>query len=134
MLEAIDGQRAELVIHGDDYPTHDGTCVRDYVHVMDLAEAHVLGVEWLLQGRGSRIFNLGTGVGFSVAEVVSHARAATGKRVPHRYGPRRPGDAASLVSGSQRALEELGWNPTRSSLKIMIRDAWTWHQTGGYPG
>jgi UDP-glucose 4-epimerase len=134
MLEAIDGQRAELVIHGDDYPTHDGTCVRDYVHVMDLAEAHVLGVEWLLQGRGSRVFNLGTGVGFSVAEVVSHARAATGKRVPHRYGPRRPGDAASLVSGSQRALEELGWNPTRSSLKIMIRDAWTWHRTGGYPG
>jgi len=134
MLEAIDGQRPELVIHGTDYPTPDGTCVRDYVHVLDLAEAHLLGLEWLLEGNPNRVFNLGTGSGFTVSEVINHARAATGKRVPHRIGPRRPGDAASLVSGSQRALNELGWNPTRSSLKIMIQDAWTWHKTGGYPG
>lgn len=134
MLEAIDGQRPELVVHGTDYPTPDGTCVRDYVHVMDLVEAHVLGLEWLQDGRGSAVFNLGTGVGFTVKEVIGHARAATGQRVPHRFGPRRGGDAASLVSGSQRALTELGWDPTRSSLKVMIKDAWTWHKTGGYSG
>ncbi|WP_370343859.1 UDP-glucose 4-epimerase GalE [Pararhodobacter marinus] len=134
MLEAIDGQRPELVIHGDDYDTHDGTCVRDYVHVMDLVEAHVLGLEWLLEGKGSRVFNLGTGAGFTVKEVIGHARAATGHKVPHRYGPRRGGDATSLVSGSHAALTELGWDPARSSLKTMIKDAWTWHKTGGYPG
>ena len=134
MLEAIDGQRPELVIHGDDYDTHDGTCVRDYVHVMDLVEAHVLGLEWLLDGKGSRVFNLGTGAGFTVKEVIGHARAATGHKVPHRYGPRRGGDATSLVSGSHAALTELGWDPARSSLKTMIKDAWAWHKTGGYPG
>lgn len=134
MLEAIDGQRPELVIHGEDYDTHDGTCVRDYVHVMDLVEAHVLGLEWLQANKGSRVFNLGTGAGFSVREVISHCRAATGRTVPHRFGPRRPGDAASLVSGSHRAIEELGWEPHRSSLRLMIRDAWNWHQQGGYSG
>jgi UDP-glucose 4-epimerase len=134
MLEAISGQRPELVIHGRDYPTHDGTCVRDYVHVGDLVAAHVLGLEWLLAGRGSRDFNLGSGLGFSVREVLSHARAATGQKVPHRYGPRRPGDPASLVSSSQRATEELGWRPERSCLKLMIGDAWAWHQRGGYSG
>ena len=134
MLEAIDGQRPELVIHGNDYPTPDGTCVRDYVHVMDLVDAHVLGLEWLLAGKESRAFNLGTGAGFTVREVIGHARAATGRSVPHRFGPRRSGDAAMLVSGSQRALNELGWEPTRSSLKTMIADAWAWHRKGGYPG
>lgn len=134
MLEAIDGQRPEMIIHGEDYPTHDGTCVRDYVHVVDLAEAHVLGLEWLLNGRESTVFNLGTGAGFSVREVISHCRAATGKTVPHRFGPRRAGDAASLVSGSLRARNLLGWEPQRSSLRLMIRDAWNWHQTGGFHG
>lgn len=134
MLEAVDGQRAELVIHGTDYPTPDGTCVRDYVHVLDLVEAHVLGLEWLMDGKGSAVFNLGTGVGFTVKEVIRHARAATGKPVPHRMGARRAGDAACLVSGSQRAINDLGWTPTRSSLKIMIKDAWNWHKTGGFPG
>ncbi len=134
MLEAIDGQRKALVIHGNDYPTHDGTCIRDYVHVTDLAEAHVRGLEWLMDGRGSRVFNLGTGSGFSVQEVINHARAATGHKVPHRFGPRRAGDAAALVSGSKRALDELGWEPRHSSLKRMIADAWAWHRKGGYPG
>ena len=134
MLEAIDGQRPELVINGTDYPTPDGTCVRDYVHVMDLVEAHVLGLEWLRAGRESRVFNLGTGAGFTVREVIGHARAATGRKVPHRLGPRRDGDAASLVSGSQRALNDLGWDPARSSLKTMIADAWKWHKSGGYSG
>lgn len=134
MLEAVDGQRPELVIHGDDYPTHDGTCVRDYVHVCDLADAHVLGLDWLREGRENRVFNLGTGAGFSVREVLGHCRAATGRVVPHRYGPRREGDAAALVSSSRRAISELGWNPRRSSLKLMIQDAWNWHKTGGYSG
>lgn len=134
MLEAIDGQRPELVIHGTDYDTHDGTCVRDYVHVLDLVEAHILGLEWLLDGKPSEVFNLGTGLGFSVSEVISHARAATGHKVPHRFGPRRGGDPASLVSGSHKATELLGWTPERSTLKLMIQDAWKWHKTGGYSG
>ncbi|KPQ07494.1 MAG: UDP-glucose 4-epimerase GalE [Rhodobacteraceae bacterium HLUCCA12] len=134
MLEAADGLRPELVIHGEDYPTHDGTCVRDYVHVVDLVEAHVLGLEWLREGKGSAVFNLGTGVGFSVREVISHCRAATGKAVPHRFGPRRAGDAGSLVSGSHRAADTLGWEPRHSSLRLMIRDAWNWHVNGGYKG
>jgi UDP-glucose 4-epimerase len=134
MIEAVAGAREALVIHGNDYPTHDGTCIRDYVHVMDLARAHVLGLEWLLAGRGSRVFNLGTGVGFSVAEVIAQCRAGTGHRVPHVFGPRRAGDATALVSGSRRAAEELGWTQDRSSLKLMIEDAWRWYQTGGYSG
>lgn len=134
ILEAIDGQRPELVVHGDDYATHDGTCVRDYVHVCDIARAHVLGLEWLLAGRGSQVFNLGTGLGFSVREVLTHARAATGRRVPHRFGPRRAGDAASLVASNERAINELGWSPERSTLRQMIGDALVWHRTGGYPG
>jgi len=134
MIEAAAGRRGALVINGKDYPTHDGTCIRDYVHVMDLVRAHVLGLEWLRAGKESRVFNLGTGVGFSVAEVIRQCRAGTGKRVPHVFGPRRPGDAACLVSGSRRAAEELGWVQERSSLKQMIEDAWRWYQTGGYSG
>jgi len=134
MLEALDGQRPELVIHGTDWPTHDGTCVRDYVHVADIARAHVLGLDWLRAGRGSRDFNLGTGLGFSVREVLTHARAATGKRVPHRFGPRRAGDEACLVAGNDRAVSELGWRPERSTLRQMIDDALAWHRTGGYSG
>ncbi len=134
MIEAAAGQREALVINGKDYPTHDGTCIRDYVHVMDLVRAHLLGLEWLREGKGSRVFNLGTGVGFSVAEVIRQCRAGTGRRVPHVYGPRREGDATSLVSGSRRAAEELGWVQERSSLKQMIEDAWRWYQTGGYSG
>lgn len=132
MIDAAAGNRPALTIHGNDYPTHDGTCIRDYVHVMDLVRAHVLGLEWLLAGKGSRVFNLGTGVGFSVAEVIAQCRAGTGLRVPYEFGPRRAGDAAALVSGSKRAVEELGWVPERSSLKLMIADAWRWYQTGGY--
>lgn len=134
MVEAAAGKRRALTVHGTDYPTHDGTCVRDYVHVMDLVDAHLRGLEWLRDGRGSRVFNLGTGVGFSVAEVIAQCRAGTGRKVPHEIGPRRPGDAAALVSGSQRAAEELGWVPQRSSLKLMIADHWRWYKTGGYSG
>lgn len=132
MIEVAAQKRDALTIHGTDYSTQDGTCVRDYVHVMDLVDAHVKGLEWLLRGNDSRVFNLGTGKGFSVKEVVSECITTTGLDVPHRYGPRREGDASSLISGSQRAIKELGWNPKRSTLKHMIADAWRWHQTGGY--
>ena len=132
MLDAIEGKRDALTIFGTDYDTPDGTCVRDYVHVMDLVEAHVLGLKWLEDGKGSRVFNLGTGTGFSVREVIRHSGIVTNKDVPVVEGPRRPGDAVSLVSGSQRAEAELGWVPRRSTLEAMITDAWRWHQGPGY--
>ncbi|MDF0602181.1 UDP-glucose 4-epimerase GalE [Psychromarinibacter sp. C21-152] len=132
MLEAIDGKRDALTVFGTDYDTPDGTCIRDYVHVMDLVEAHVAGVRWLADGRGSRVFNLGTGTGFSVLEVIEHSRAVTNRPVPYEVGPRRPGDCVKLVSGSVRAARELGWTPGRSELEAMISDAWRWHRTGHY--
>ncbi len=132
MLDAIDGKRDALTIFGSDYNTPDGTCIRDYVHVCDLVDAHVLGLKWLRDGRESRVFNLGTGSGFSVREVVDHSREVTNKTVPVKEGARRPGDCTKLVSGSTRAVNELGWTPARSTLKQMITDAWRWHQTGHY--
>ncbi|MGQ3487873.1 UDP-glucose 4-epimerase GalE [Roseovarius pacificus] len=132
ILEAIQGKRDALTIFGTDYDTPDGTCIRDYVHVMDLVDAHVLGLNWLEQGKGSRVFNLGTGTGFSVREVIENAEGITGKEVPRIEGPRRPGDCTKLVSGSSRAEAELGWTPARSTLDQMIGDAWRWHQTGHY--
>lgn len=132
ILEAIQGKRDALTIFGTDYDTPDGTCIRDYVHVMDLVDAHVLGLNWLEQGKGSRVFNLGTGTGFSVREVIENAESITGKEVPRIEGPRRPGDCTKLVSGSSRAEAELGWTPARSKLDQMIGDAWRWHQTGHY--
>ncbi|MRX50925.1 UDP-glucose 4-epimerase GalE [Paracoccus sp. S-4012] len=135
ILDAVDGKRPALTIHGTDYPTPDGTCIRDYVHVMDLVEAHVLGLEWLRgreSARGAEVFCLGTGSGFSVREVIDQAKLATNRPVPVTEGPRREGDAVQLVSGSKRAGEVLGWQAKRSTLPQMIGDAWRWHQTGGY--
>ena len=132
MLDAIDGKRAALTIFGTDYDTPDGTCIRDYVHVMDLVDAHILGVKWLADKKGSRVFNLGTGSGFSVREVIDHSGAVTNRTVPVTEGERRPGDCTKLVSGSTRAEKELGWAPKRSTLEMMISDAWRWHQTGHY--
>ena len=132
MLEAVAGKRPALTVFGSDYATRDGTCVRDYVHVMDLVQAHVLGLNWLLEGKGNRVFNLGTGSGFSVREVIDASRAVTNREVPIVEGTRRAGDATALVSGSARAVEELGWQPTRSTLPQMIRDAWAWTQGTGY--
>ena len=132
MLDAIAGKRDALTVYGTDYPTPDGTCIRDYVHVCDLVDAHVLGLNWLQDGKGSRVFNLGTGSGFSVREVIDHSRAVTNRAVPYVDGDRRPGDCTKLVSGSTRAESELGWKPTRSTLETMITDAWRWHQTGHY--
>jgi len=132
ILDAIDGKRDALTIFGTDYDTPDGTCIRDYVHVCDLVDAHVLGLKWLLDGRGSRVFNLGTGTGFSVRQVVDGCNAVTNRPVLVNEGPRRAGDAAKLVSGSKRAVRELGWKPVRSTIEVMVRDAWQWHQNGHY--
>lgn len=139
ILDAIDGKRDALTIHGTDYPTPDGTCIRDYVHVMDLVDAHVLGLNWLrsageLPGGGTEVFCLGTGNGFSVREVLDHSRHVTNRAVPMVEGPRRGGDAVKLVSGSEKAGRVLGWQPHRSNLPTMISDAWRWHQTGHYAG
>lgn len=132
MLDAVAGRRDALTLYGTDYDTPDGTCIRDYVHVSDLVDAHVLGLGWLMAGKPSRLFNLGTGNGFSVREVVDASRAVTNRPVPIVEGDRRPGDAVRLVSGSARAEEELGWRPTRSTMRQMIGDAWRWHQSGAY--
>ncbi|WP_323767453.1 UDP-glucose 4-epimerase GalE [Antarctobacter sp.] len=132
MLEAIDGKRPGLTVHGTNYDTPDGTCIRDYVHVMDLVDAHVLGLKWLRDCKGSRVFNLGTGRGFSVREVIEAAGHVTNMAVPCTDGPRRAGDATKLVSGSSRASEELGWEPHRSTMPQMIADAWRWHNNGHY--
>ena len=132
MLDAIDGKRDALTVFGTDYDTPDGTCIRDYVHVCDLVDAHVLGLKWLEEGKGNRVFNLGTGDGFSVREVIDQSRVVTNREVPYNEGPRRAGDAVKLVSGSTRAEEELGWRPTRSKMQTMIADAWRWHQAGHY--
>ena len=126
MLDAIDGKRPALTVFGSDYNTPDGTCIRDYVHVSDLVDAHVLGLRWLLDGRGNRVFCLGSGTGFSVREVIEASRVVTNRAVPIVEGARRPGDATMLVSGSSRAITELGWTPTRSNLNQMIGDALTW--------
>lgn len=134
VLDAIIGNRAALTIFGTDYDTPDGTCIRDYVHVSDLVDAHVKGLNLLMDEKGSRVFNLGTGKGFSVREVIDESRAVTNQPVPYSEGPRRPGDCTKLVSGSTRAEQELGWQPTRSTMHQMIEDAWRWHQTGNYEG
>ncbi|PRY93012.1 UDP-galactose 4-epimerase [Hasllibacter halocynthiae] len=131
MIEAVRGMRPALTIHGTDYATADGTAVRDYVHVLDLCEAHVAGLERLLQGGTSRAYNLGSGTGYSVREVVEAARAVTNREVPVVEGPRRAGDAVRLVSGSRLAADELAWTPTRG-LRAMIEDAWRWHTGPGF--
>jgi len=132
MLEAVAGKRPALTVFGSDYATRDGTCVRDYVHVTDLTEAHVLGLRWLLDGKESRVFCLGSGTGFTVREVIDASRAVTNRDVPIIEGARRAGDATTLVSGSKRAVEELGWEPQRSTLRQMIGDAWAWAQKPAY--
>jgi len=132
ILEANDGIRDALTIFGTDYDTPDGTCIRDYVHVMDLVDAHVLGLKWLEDDKGSEVFNLGTGTGFSVREVIDQSGSVTNREVPYNEGPRRAGDCTKLVSGSERAVTQLGWNPKRSDMKTMIADAWRWHQSGHY--
>lgn len=127
-LRAADGRLAQLTVHGTDYPTPDGTCIRDYVHVCDLASAHVQAIEYLLRGGRSRAFNLGSGAGFSVREVIESVERVTDRRVPVKYGPRRPGDAAFLVADPTAARSDLGWQPAYPDLDTMVAHAWAWEQ------
>lgn len=127
VLEAALGKRPHISVFGDDYATEDGTCIRDYIHVSDLADAHVLAVEKLRSGSESSVYNLGNGHGFSVKEVIEIARNVTGREIPAVIEPRRAGDPAVLVASSDRARKELGWNPSRSALENIIQSAWNWH-------
>jgi UDP-glucose-4-epimerase GalE len=125
-LEAAAGLRPELVLFGDDYPTRDGTCIRDYVHVSDLADAHVRAIEALLEDGPGGAYNLGTGRGRSNREVLEAAGATVGRPVPYRIGPRREGDPAELVADPSRFQRDFGWSPTRSDLDTILRTAWQW--------
>jgi UDP-glucose 4-epimerase len=128
VLQTALGKREAIYVYGTDYPTPDGTCVRDYIHVCDLADAHILGLEYLLQGGESTIFNLGNGSGFSVREVIDAALRVTGKPIPVIEADRRPGDPPALVGGSDRARSILGWNPQYSDIDTILTHAWQWHQ------
>jgi UDP-glucose 4-epimerase len=131
-LRAALGAGATLKIFGDDYPTPDGTCVRDYVHVDDLAKAHQLALDYLDACEGAHAFNLGNGQGFSVREVIEAARAVTGRDIPYEVAPRRAGDPAVLVASSEKARRELGWRPMWTELAPIIETAWQWHQRQAY--
>ena len=131
VLEAAAGRRPHVTVHGDDYDTPDGTCIRDYVHVSDLADAHVLALEALGRQEGFRPHDLATGTGLSVAEAIVAAERVTGRRIPVRTGPRRPGDPPALFADGARARAELGWTPRRSGADEIIATAWRWHGGGG---
>ena len=126
VLEAAAGLRPGLTIHGADYPTRDGTCVRDYVHVSDLADAHVSALGYLAKHKGAAAFNLGNGTGFTVREVIAAVERVTGRKVPFREGPRRPGDPPSLVGNAASARRKLGWKPRHADLAVIIGTAWRW--------
>jgi UDP-glucose 4-epimerase len=127
VLQVATGRRASVQIYGEDWPTPDGTCVRDYIHVDDLAEAHLLALEHAVP-KQHRIYNLGSGTGFSVREVIDTCRAVTGHPLPAQVAPRRPGDPAVLIASSERARDELGWRPTRTDLNRIVTDAWRFTQ------
>ncbi len=127
VLQVALGQRESIAIFGDDYPTRDGTPVRDYIHVSDLAQAHILALHAL--DRGSRTYNLGSGQGFSVKEVIETAREVTGHPIPAKVVARRPGDPAVLIAGSETIRRELGWQPRFPDLRTIIQTAWDWHRT-----
>jgi UDP-glucose 4-epimerase len=127
VLQVALGQRPQVQIYGEDYETPDGTAIRDYIHVIDLAEAHVLALDWLRRDGESHIFNLGNGAGFSVREVIEAARRVTGHPIPAQVGPRRPGDPPVLVASSKRISETLGWKPRYPDLGTIIESAWRWH-------
>lgn len=128
ILQVALGQRDKIMIFGDDYKTEDGTCIRDYIHVYDLASAHLLALERLMSGGESAVYNLGNGKGFSVKEVVEVARKVTGKEIKAEVAPRRAGDPAVLVASSEKAKKELNWRPEFDSLKTIIETAWNWHK------
>lgn len=132
ILQVPNGKREKISIFGTDYPTKDGTCVRDYIHVTDLARAHILALDYLLKGGENNVFNLGNGVGFTVKEVIDVARRVTGHPIPAQTAPRRAGDPAQLVASSEKARSVLGWRPELNSLETIVASAWNWHR--GHPG
>ena len=129
VLQVPNGKRESVSIYGTDYDTPDGTCIRDYIHVTDLAEAHILAVEYLMKGGESNVFNLGNGVGYSVREVIETARKVTGHPIPAVEIPRRAGDPARLVASGEKAKMVLGWKPEITELEDIIRSAWAWHSS-----
>ncbi len=129
ILQVPLGQRDHISIFGNDYPTKDGTCVRDYIHVTDLAQAHILAVKYLMEGNESNIFNLGNGIGFTVNEVIETARKVTGDPIKAETEDRRAGDPAQLIASSDKARNILGWKPQHADLEEIIATAWKWHST-----
>jgi UDP-glucose 4-epimerase len=127
VLQVALGQRKSVQIFGTDYPTRDGTCVRDYIHVCDLAQAHILAMERIEPGKGGG-YNLGNGNGYTVREVIEVARKVTGRKIPAEVGPRRPGDPPELVASSEKIMRELGWKPQYPDLETIIETAWRWHE------
>lgn len=128
ILQVPNNKREHIYIFGDDYNTKDGTCIRDYIHVTDLAQAHILAVKYLRNGGNSDIFNLGNGIGFSVKEVIETARKVTGHPIPAQISPRRAGDPAKLIASSNKARKILGWKPEHAELEEIIATAWNWHK------
>ena len=128
ILQVPNGKRDFISIFGDDYDTKDGTCIRDYIHVTDLAQAHILAMDYLMNGGESNIFNLGNGVGFTVKEVIDTAREVTGHPIPAKTTPRRAGDPAQLIASSEKARKILGWHPEHADLREIIETAWNWHK------
>lgn len=128
VLDVALRRRDAITIYGDDWPTRDRTCIRDYIHVCDLIDAHILALSYLAEGGASDIFNLGNGQGYTVKEVIDNVSSVTGCPVPTRIGPRRPGDPAILVASSEKITSKLGWKPRFKSLEDIIETAWTWHK------
>ena len=129
ILQVPTGRRDHITVFGDDYPTPDGTCLRDYIHVVDLADAHVLALEYLRKGGASDIFNLGNGQGFSVKEMIAAAEKATGRSIKVEIGARRAGDPAQLIASSEKARTVLGWKPRFTDVEQVIGTAWKWHES-----
>jgi UDP-glucose 4-epimerase len=127
LLTAL-GQRDHITVFGTDYKTPDGTCIRDYIHVTDLADAHILGLKYLLDDGETSVFNLGNGEGFSVKEVITAAREITGLPIPVEEGPRRAGDPAILIGSATKARKVLGWDPQYNQIEVILEHAWRWHQ------
>ncbi|GAA4077500.1 UDP-glucose 4-epimerase GalE [Amphibacillus indicireducens] len=128
VLQVALGKREFITIFGDDYPTEDGTCIRDYIHVEDLIDAHIRAVQYLRDGGKSQIFNLGSSTGFSVKEIIDVARRVTGHPIPEKMGQRRAGDPSTLIASSEKAARILNWEPERTEINRIITDAWRWHQ------
>jgi len=128
VLQVALGKREKIFMYGEDYDTHDGTCIRDYIHVMDLVDAHILAIEKLKNNGKSSIYNLGNGNGFTVKEVIETSRKVTGHPIPAEVAPRRAGDPAKLVASSEKAMKELGWKPEHDTMEKIIESAWKWHK------